>query len=194
MPGAGCRCWCWCCELAVHVVETGCWCWCWCCELAVLVVEKGCWCWVPGAGAGASAVSWLCTWWRQVAGAGAGAGCRCWVSGAGAGAGAVRAVHVVETGCCCWCCARCGGAVCRLCRLRTFSFQPVACQQVVGFCLAIWVYAAVIMGPSEYLFDKKISCAGFTTLNLPPADHSCVRFGSAERALASRSMELHGCW
>ena len=27
---------------------------------------------------------------------------------------------------------------------RTFLFQPVAYQQVVGFCLAIWVYAGVI--------------------------------------------------
>ena len=40
------------------------------------VVETGA---VPGAGAGAGAVSWLCTWWRQVAGAGA--GFRCWVPG-----------------------------------------------------------------------------------------------------------------
>ena len=39
---------------------------------------------------------------------------------------------------------RCGGAVSWLCRLRTLLFQPVACQQVVGFCLAIWVYAGVI--------------------------------------------------
>ena len=41
-------------------------------------------------------------------------------------------------------CARCGGAVFWLHRLRTFLFQPVACQQVVGFCLAIWAYAVVI--------------------------------------------------
>ena len=41
-------------------------------------------------------------------------------------------------------CARCRGAVSWLRRLRTFLFQPVACQQVVGFCLAIWVYAGVI--------------------------------------------------
>ena len=65
---------------------------------------------VPGAGAGAGAVSRLCTWWRQVAGAGAvGAGCRCWCSccagcahvgdrlvvlvpGAGAGAGGVACI------------------------------------------------------------------------------------------------------
>ena len=39
---------------------------------------------------------------------------------------------------------RCGGAVFWLRRLRAFLFQPVACQQVVGFCLAIWVYAGVI--------------------------------------------------
>ena len=118
--GAGCRCWCvswlctwwrqvsWCCKLAVHVVETGCWCrcWCWCCELAVHVVETGCWCrcwcWVPGAGAGAGAVSWLCTWWRQVT-AGAGCRCWCWVPGAGWCWCCELAVHVVETGCWCWC-------------------------------------------------------------------------------------------
>ena len=41
-------------------------------------------------------------------------------------------------------CARCGGAVSWLCRLCTFLFQPVACQQVVGFCLAIWAYAGVV--------------------------------------------------
>ena len=47
----------------------------------------------------------------------------------------------------CWCqlIARCGGAVSRLCRLRTFLFQPVACQQVVGFCPAIWVYYAGVI-------------------------------------------------
>ena len=38
-------------------------------------------------------------------------------------------------------CARCGGAVSWLRRLRTFLFQPVVCQQVV---LAIWVYAGAI--------------------------------------------------
>ena len=32
----------------------------------------------------------------------------------------------------------------RLRMLRAFLLQPVACQQVVGFCLAIWVYAGVI--------------------------------------------------
>ena len=40
-------------------------------------------------------------------------------------------------------CARRGGAVRWLRKLRTFLFQPVACQQVVGLCLAIWVYAGV---------------------------------------------------
>ena len=40
-------------------------------------------------------------------------------------------------------CARCGGTV--LFWLRTFLFQPVACQQVVGFCLAIWVHTGVII-------------------------------------------------
>ena len=42
-------------------------------------------------------------------------------------------------------CARCGGAVSWLCKLR----QTVACQQVVGLCLAIWVYAGVIVYPEE---------------------------------------------
>ena len=72
---------------------------------------------------------------------GVGAGRRRW-SGAGAAAGVVSwqsAPVLVSAGC-----ARCGGAVSWLCRLRTFLFQPVACQQVVGFCLAIWVYAGVI--------------------------------------------------
>ena len=41
----------------------------------------------------------------------------------------VRAVEVPQAGC----------------ALRTFLFQPVACQEVVGFCLAIWVYAGVII-------------------------------------------------
>ena len=121
---------------------------------------------VPGAGAGAGAVSWLCTWWRQVASAGAGcrcwvpgavswlctwwrqvadavAGCRCWCWVPGAGAGAVLVLVLCTwwrqvagsgaAGC------RCGAAVSCLCRLRTFFFQPVACQQVVGFCLAIYL-------------------------------------------------------
>ena len=77
-------------ELAVHVVETGCWCrclvetgcWCWCLvlvlQLAVHVVETsysaGAGCLVPGAVAGAGAVSWLRMRWIQVAGAGG--GCR----------------------------------------------------------------------------------------------------------------------
>ena len=56
--------------------------------------------------------------------------------GVGAGAGVV----VLGAGAVSW-----GGAVSWLCRLRTFLFQPVACQQVVGFCLAIWVYAGVIL-------------------------------------------------
>ena len=42
-------------------------------------------------------------------------------------------------------CARRGGAVRWLRKLRTFLFQPIACQQVVGFCLAIWVYAGAIL-------------------------------------------------
>ena len=121
--------------------------------LAVRVVETGCRCWVPGAGAGAGAVSWLCTWWRQGAGAGAGVlavrvvetGCRVPVPGAGAGCWLERvfcspysdsygvliiskdnepfAPVLVSADC-----ARCGGAVSWLRKLRAFLFQPVARQ------------------------------------------------------------------
>ena len=45
----------------------------------------------------------------------------------------------------CWCQLIVRGVVSWLRRLRTFLFQPVACQQVVGFCLAIWAYAGVIL-------------------------------------------------
>ena len=85
--------------------------------------ETGCWCWVPvlvlraGCARGGDRLLVL------VPGAGAGAGCQVLVSAD---------------------CPRCGGAVSWLRRRRTFLFQPVACQQVVGFCLAIWVYASVI--------------------------------------------------
>ena len=71
-------------------------------------------------------------------GAGAGAVswlCTWWRQVAGAGAGA---------GC------RCGGAVSWLC-----MFQPVACQQVVGFCLAIWVYAGVIHRETAWMSLKQ---------------------------------------
>ena len=59
--------------------------------------------------------------------------------GVGAGAG----VGVLGAGAVSWLSVRLR-RVRWLCRLRTFLFQPVACQQVVGFCLAIWVYAGVI--------------------------------------------------
>ena len=61
------------------------------------------------------------------------------VLGAGAAAGVVSwqsAPVLVSADC-----ARREGAVRWLRKLRTFLFQPVACQQVVGLCLAIWVYA-----------------------------------------------------
>ena len=62
--------------------------------------------------------------------------------GVGAGAGVV----VLGAGAVSWLSVRLrrGGATSWPCRLRTFLLQPVACQQVVGFCLAIWVYAGVI--------------------------------------------------
>ena len=81
---------------------------------------------------GAGAVSWLSAHLRRAA-----------ASGAGTAAGVVSwqsAPVLVSADC-----ARCGGAVSWLRRLRTFLFQPVACQQVVGFCLAIWVYAGVFL-------------------------------------------------
>ena len=120
------------------------------------VVETGCWCWcLPGAGAGA--VSWLCALLVLVPGAGcrwAGcardgdrllvpvavvlAGCRCWCC--------ELAVHVVETGCWCWCWV----PVWRCRKLAAYIlFEPVPCQQVVGFCLAIWIYAGVIFAWSN---------------------------------------------
>ena len=68
------------------------------------------------------------SWLRFRKGVGAGAGVV--VLGAGAVRLSVR--------------LRRGGAISWPCRLRTFLLQPVACQQVVGFCLAIWVYAGVI--------------------------------------------------
>ena len=69
----------------------------------------------------------------------AGCWCRCRVPDAGAGR-VLAPLPVLSAGKA----HRSGGAVSWLCRLRTFLFQPVACQQVVGFCLAIWVYAGVI--------------------------------------------------
>ena len=61
--------------------------------------------------------------------------------GVGAGAGVV----VLGAGAVSWLSARLrrGGAISWLCRLRAFLLQPVACQQVVEFCVAIWVYAGV---------------------------------------------------
>ena len=92
-------------------------------------LSKGCrcWCWCCGPGC------WCCELAKD--------GRRRW-SGAGAAAGVVSwqsAPVLVSADC-----AGCGGAVSWLRSLRAFLFQPVACQQVVGFCLAIWVYAGVI--------------------------------------------------
>ena len=75
---------------------------------------------------GAGAVSWLSARLRRAA-----VLVGCWRQSAPA---------LVSADCTC-----CGGAVSWLCRLRTFLFQPVACQQVMGFCLAIWGYAGVIL-------------------------------------------------
>ena len=81
-------------------------------------------------------------WLRALSIVGAGAGVV--VLGAGAvswlSARLMRAAALAG----CWCQLIVRGVVSWLCRLRTFLFQPVACQQVVGFCLAIWVYAGVI--------------------------------------------------
>ena len=52
-------------------------------------------------------------------------------------------------------CALCGCVVSWLRRLRTFLFQPVACQQVMRFCLAIWVYAGVIFNFPPASRDRK---------------------------------------
>ena len=96
----------------------------------------------------------------------------------------------------CWCqlVARCKIAVSWLCRLRTFLFQPVACQQVVGFCLAIWVYAGVIISAdfnqgirtltSWLAFahvgcEEEFECAlGRLGKTLPPTCRGATRFDS----------------
>ena len=91
---------------------------------------------VPGAGAGAGAVSWLCTWWRQGAGAGAVLVLvvqLAYVRGSIIGsfspdsepvAGALTSnnnelpARAFETGCWCWCCelaVHVVGAGCWLC-------------------------------------------------------------------------------
>ena len=79
-------------------------------------LSKGCrcWCWCCGPGC------WCCELAERA-------------FKTGGGAGRVQAPRpVLSAG---RAHARCGGAVSWLCRLRTFVFQPVACQQVVGFCL-----------------------------------------------------------
>ena len=83
--------------------------------------------------------------------------------GVGAAAGVVSsqsAPVLVSAGC-----ARCGGAVSWLCRLRTFLFSPVACQQVVGVCLAIWVYAGVISRNSRKADGDGLVCKRGTGAN-----------------------------
>ena len=83
-------------------------------------------------------MSWLRARFQKGVGAGVvvlGAGAVSWLS-----ARLRRAAALVG----CWCQLIARGVVSWLRRLRTFLFQPVACQQVVGFCLAIWVYAGVI--------------------------------------------------
>ena len=83
---------------------------------------------VPGAGAGAG-----CARGGDRL-PGAGAVSRCWCC--------ELAVHVVKTGCWCWCWV----PVWRCRKLAAYIlFEPVPCQQVVGFCLAICVYAGVIL-------------------------------------------------
>ena len=162
----------------MQVVETGCW--------RRVLVE------IAGAGAaGAAAVIWQRAWWRLGGGAGRRRRRRRW-SGAGASAGVVSwqsAPLLVSAG---W--ARCGGAVSWLRRLRTVLFQPVACQQVVGFCLAIWVYAGVIIASTV---DMEPGCTRRCRVPLPDAWPcalwSLVAGAAADRCVAARALEL-GRW
>ena len=105
-------------------------------ELGAL--SKGCrlWCWCCGPGC------WCCDLAERAFKTGGGA--------AAAGVVSWQSAPVpVSAGC-----ARCGGAVRWLCRLRTFLFQPIACQQVVGYCLAIWVYAGVIFLEDSTIYER----------------------------------------
>ena len=139
VPGAGAGC------CVAELLFLGCRCRCRVLVLAVVLVlgAVSCLCawWRHGAGA----VSWQCTLARFRKGVWCcGPGCWCCEL-------AERAFKTGGVGCWrrkahrCWCQLIVRAVeVSWLCRLRTFLFQPVACQQVVGFCLAIWVYAGVI--------------------------------------------------
>ena len=97
---------------------------CWCCELAEFAFKTG-----GGAGRALAPLPVLSSSYIRT----------------GAGVSWKSAPVLVSADC-----ARCAGAVSWLCRLRTFLFQPVACQRVVGFCLAVWVYAGVIHSATTF--------------------------------------------
>ena len=121
VPGAGAG--------AVHVVETG---WCWR------------WCWVPGARAGAGAVSWLCTWC---------AGCRCWCC--------ELAVHVVETGRRCWA---------GWWRRRCWVLVETGCWVLVlGAGYRRWVRTSQRQALNRPLLQHVSACYTFTTVVLDTA-------------------------
>ena len=85
--------------------------------------------------------------------------------GVGAGAG----VGVLGAGAVSWLSVRLR-RVRWLCRLRTFLFQPVACQQVVGFCLAIWVYAGVIFFLGCGFYSRGAGCS----CKYQPNQEACI--------------------
>ena len=100
-----------------------------------------------GVGAGAGPGRWCCELAERTSKTGGGAG---------------RALVSAD-------CALCGGVVSWLRTLRAFLVQPVACQQVVGFCLAIWVYAGVIF--YFYLFIFSSCCISFMSFTILPQNY-----------------------
>ena len=86
-------------------------------------LSTGCRCWCCGPGCWRYELAERADGWRRWSGAGAAADVVSWQS-APVPVSADR--------------ARCGGAVSRLCRLRAFLLQPVACQQVPHYLNLCW--------------------------------------------------------
>ena len=157
-------------------------------------METGCWCWVPGAGAGASAVSWLCTWWRQVAGAGA--GCRVPVHGAGAVSWLCTgccelAVRVVETGRRRWVQQLCQGLYC-LCAYFCTSQRQALNQPLFQHVSACYTRTHTIVAldtawPWASETHGLASCAHtFVRILIYAQDHTALSFYSPQASWPSK--------